>query len=222
MTTQQTGIQCAKVAAPVERLLDPAGSDWNAAAELSVPMQQTPPGAQPSVYARQAWATRPYGRVPAVRVRSLHNGMNIFFRLEWDNATPSDELADTNVFVDACGILLPLRGDALISSMGAPEQPVEAWRWRADQPDTAIKVTATGLGTARRQGADSLQARSSWAAGKRTVVISRAFVPESSVESTPLKPGTTTKVGIAVWEGANQERAGIKAFSGTWIDVAIQ
>ncbi len=219
--TQQTGLQSVKVAATVERLLDPAASEWTQAPEAVVAMQQTPPGSQPSVYARQAWQNRPYGRVGQVRARSLHNGTNIFFRLEWGNAAPSNEVSDINVFVDACGVLLPMRGDALISTMGAPEQPVEAWRWRADQPDAALKVTATGLGSARRQGADSLQARSTWANGVRSVVLTRAFNPQSPVESAPLTPGAPAKVGIAVWEGANQERAGIKAFSGTWVDLTI-
>jgi len=220
--TQQGGMQSLRVQASVERLLDPGSSEWAQAPETVVPMQQTPAGAQPSVYARDAWQNRPYGRVPQVRARTLHNGTNIFFRLEWDNPTPSNEIRDINVFADACGILLPIRGDALISSMGSPEQPVEAWRWRADQPNSALKVTATGLGTARRQGADSLQAQSVWQDGRRIVVITRAFAPSSPGESAPLKPGSAAKIGIAVWEGANQERAGIKAFSGTWIDVTIQ
>jgi DMSO reductase family type II enzyme heme b subunit len=36
-----------------------------------------------------------------------------------------------------------------------------------------------------------------------------------------LTPGTASKVAFAVWQGGNQERAGIKAFSPDWQELQI-
>ena len=35
-------------------------------------------------------------------------------------------------------------------------------------------------------------------------------------------PGARTKVAFAVWNGSNGERAGIKAFSQTWLSLKIE
>jgi hypothetical protein len=38
-----------------------------------------------------------------------------------------------------------------------------------------------------------------------------------------LTPGTHTGFGVAIWDGSNSERAGIKAFSGAvWLDLELE
>jgi hypothetical protein len=37
-----------------------------------------------------------------------------------------------------------------------------------------------------------------------------------------LEPGQETGFGVAIWEGSNRERAGIKAFSGDWKPLIIE
>jgi hypothetical protein len=37
----------------------------------------------------------------------------------------------------------------------------------------------------------------------------------------PLVAGEKTGIGFALWEGANEERAGIKAFSVDWLDLTL-
>ncbi len=40
-------------------------------------------------------------------------------------------------------------------------------------------------------------------------------------ESASLVPGSNTQIGIAVWNGTNEERAGIKAVSGDWTALVL-
>ena len=38
----------------------------------------------------------------------------------------------------------------------------------------------------------------------------------------PLAAGKSTGIGFAVWRGSNDERAGIKAFSIDWAELALE
>jgi DMSO reductase family type II enzyme heme b subunit len=70
---------------------------------------------------------------PEVEVRSLHNGAEIAFRLEWADALVND-LPGPGRFLDGCAIQLPVRIEANPPDpqMGAQGQPVEITFWRAD------------------------------------------------------------------------------------------
>jgi len=79
-----------------------------------------------------------------VLVRSLNNGVEIGFRLEWVDSSP-DDLADAGRFPDACAVQIPQRISAIPPEpqMGQAGQPVEITFWRADwqafvngRPDT--------------------------------------------------------------------------------------
>jgi hypothetical protein len=48
------------------------------------------------------------------------------------------------------------------------------------------------------------------------VVLARRFRIEGAEKYAEFAPGTATKFAVAVWEGSNGERAGIKAFSVDW------
>ena len=51
-----------------------------------------------------------------------------FIRLSWEDAQKNVEVTDTNMFPDACGVLMPLNGgDAQIDEMGSQGAPVNAW-----------------------------------------------------------------------------------------------
>jgi DMSO reductase family type II enzyme heme b subunit len=169
-----------------------------------------------------AWRGRDYGRIGRVEVRVAHNGEAIFFRLNWRDETPNDLIADTDQFTDACAVLFPLKGDAVLTTMGDTERPVNAWYWRAGLPG-AINVTATGLGAAVRHRDRILDASSSYAPGSWSVVVARPFQVEGAGRVTvALAPGRASRVGFAVWDGGNQERAGLKAVSLDWQELLIE
>ena len=200
--------------------MDPAAPEWAAAPEETLALQPTPWASQPSEYAQNAWKDRPYGLTGAVRVAAAHNGEALFFRLSWQDETKDDGIRDTTQFADGAAVLLPARDDATLQTMGSPEQPVNAWYWRADL-EAPIAVTATGLGTTVRSKNGSLSAAGSYEAGGWRVVISRPFAAGGNGFAV-LRPGQAGKVGFAVWQGSNQERAGIKATTPDWQPLEIQ
>jgi len=200
--------------------MDPAAAEWAAAPEETLPLQQTPWASQPSEYARNAWKDRPYGQTAAVAVAAAHNGEALFFRLSWADDSKDDGIRDTTQFADGAAVLFPVRGDAQLQTMGSPEQPVNAWYWRADL-EAPLAITATGLGTTVRSKNGSLSAAGSYEAGGWQVVISRPFAARGD-GVVVLAPGQAGKVGFAVWQGSNQERAGIKATSADWQPLEIR
>ncbi len=186
-------------------------------------MVPTPFDQQPTEFLRTLWEEQEFGAVKELRVRVAHNGVRLFFHLEWDDPTQDKEISDINVFSDGVGVLFPLRGDAPIESMGSQDQPVNAWYWRADFGDEPKNVTASGTGISTRYEAGSLRVRSRWSDAGWTVVFGRPFTIEESPDiAVPLAPGKTTKVGFAIWEGGSGERGGIKAFSEEWQELEIQ
>ena len=70
---------------------------------------------------------------PEVQVRSLHNGAEIAFRLEWNDPSLND-LPGPGRFLDGCAVQLPgkIEANPPDPQMGAAAQPVEITFWRAD------------------------------------------------------------------------------------------
>lgn len=212
-----------KVSATADEMLGPGNRIWDQAEEEVVPLVPTPLGNQVSLYVVNSWVNRSYGLIKELKVRGLHNGQHLFFRLQWESDHGVVQITDNDVFPDGCGILFPLKGDADIMTMGSPDWPVNAWHWRADFGDQPYNVTSTGAGSAVRHVNNYLMARSQWLGSLWRVAIGRPMrVPEPILQSVVLVPGLTLKVGYAVWSGANRERAGIKAFSGQWRSANIE
>ena len=59
-----------------------------------------------------------------------------------------------------------------------------------------------------------------WSQGAWSVVLQRNLA--GSGEAANLAPGVQTKIGFAVWDGGNQERAGIKAVSADWTEFELE
>lgn len=70
---------------------------------------------------------------PEVRVRSVTNGSEIAFRIEWDDATQSDTPGPARM-TDACAIQVPekLEKDLPEPQMGQEGKRVQVTYWRAD------------------------------------------------------------------------------------------
>ena len=211
-----------RVDAKSEELLDPASAVWQRARTRTVVLSPTPLDMQPTEYVRVSWRGRPYGTVPSMRVSALHNGRALFFRLMWRDDSANDKIADINQFVDAAAVLFPTNGDAPLFGMGTKGKPVNAWFWRADW-ERPKNVAAEGMGTTERREDPALAAKSRHWRGRWDVVISRALGANGAPEGTArLAPGAASKVAFAVWQGANQERAGVKAFSLDWQELQIE
>ncbi len=205
-----------------EELLNPAGAVWRRVRASKVVLSPTPLEMQPTEYVRVSRSGRPYGTVSSMRVSALHNGHDIFFRLIWQDDSIDGKIADIDQFVDAAAVLFPVNGDTPLLSMGAKGKPVNAWLWRADW-ERPKNVAAEGMGTTQRREDPALSSKALHTRGRWQVVLSRSLdgngAPEGTVE---LAPGAEAKVAFAIWQGSNQERAGIKAFSRDWQELQLE
>jgi len=217
-------MESVKVSTASDRLLDPAAPEWKAVAGESISMAATPLANQPSEYIKASRDERKVGKVKRLMVQSAHNATDIFFRLTWEDPDKDEKITDNNVFPDGCGILMPLNGgDSPIDEMGSKNAPVNAWFWRADFGDKPRNIVAHGLGSSVNSKKSPIKAKSMWGSGAWSVVMGRPLaVPKQKDETTQLAAGNTVKVGFAVWEGSNGERAGVKSFSKEWRELSLQ
>ncbi len=211
-----------RIDATSEDLLDPGGSPWQRVRSSKTVLSPTPLEMQPSEYIRVSWKGRPYGKAPSMQVTGLHNGREIFFKLVWSDDTADGKIADIDQFIDSAAVLFPIAGDAPLFGMGAKDKPVNAWFWRADweQPKN---IAAEGMGTTQRRDDPALSSSARHRRGRWEVVLSHSMNGRRSPKGTAaLKAGTVSKVAFAVWQGGNQERAGVKAFSPDWQELEIE
>lgn len=200
--------------APVEGLLDPGADLWHKAGAERLALIETPVCLQPTAAVRNTWSTRRIGAVDRVQVSPLHNGKVLAFRLEW--RAPSENRTDTDMFPDAAAVIFPVTAGAPLITMGAPGAPVNAWYWRADADTQGRHVLAEGLGSSRTPDLSLVRTHGLWKGGTWRVVIARPLRVAGPERYAQFAPGEATQFAVAVWEGSNGERGGIKSFSGGW------
>jgi DMSO reductase family type II enzyme heme b subunit len=206
----------------LEQILDADSSVWRPAEHVALDLIGTPIGLQPAPAVMVTWATKLIGAVKSVEVSAVHNGSELAFRLNWVDPSHDQTRSDTTSFVDGAGILFPSVPGAPIGSMGGPKLPVNAWYWRADENDSGRQVVAEGVGTTRPVDTSTVRGRGVWKNGGWRVVISRALRMETSEPVAQLTPGEPAQFGVAVWEGSNSERGGIKGYSIQWQDLVLE
>ena len=89
------------------------------------------------VLLRPLWLKESY--VDRVRVKSLHNGKEIAFLLEWDDAMMNADVQRTQDFGDAAALQFPITPVQLHGAgrpeppylMGDAQGPVNIWQWKA-------------------------------------------------------------------------------------------
>lgn len=205
-----------------EELLDPGSASWRRARSNRVVLSPTPLDMQPTEYVRVSRKGQPYGKQSSMRVSTLHNGQHIFFRLVWQDGSVDAKIADIDQFVDAAAVLFPIAPDAPLIGMGVKGKPVNAWFWRADW-ERPKNVAAEGMGTTERRDDPDLAATARHVRGRWDVVLSHTLNGTRAPEGTvALGPGAKSKVAFAIWQGADRERAGIKAFSPDWQELELE
>ena len=207
--------------APLEWILDPGADPWRKAAPERIALIGTPLGLQPTAVIRNAWADRKIGAVDRVDVAALHNGEVLAFRLEWSDGSENRDLTDTNVFPDAAAVMFPAKPGAPLMTMGAAGMPVNAWYWRADNDTQGRQVLAEGIGTSRTPDLESVRTHGLWKGGRWGLVIARPLRVAGAEPFVQLAPGASTEFAVAIWEGSNGERGGIKSFSGSWRELRL-
>jgi hypothetical protein len=195
--------------------------------------------------------TRPVWPEPSARaltVRSLHNGTEIAFLLEWQDNTKNDRLTP-GTFRDGVAIGLPLGDAPAFFCMGQLDHYINIWHWKADwQSDIDRRAAKTSekardgvrtfeviprrvssvedligggfstLTTKEKQG--RVQGKAAWKDGVWHVVMRRPLVSEEQENEAKLIPGRVQTVSFAVWNGENKERNGQKAVA-PWFQLII-
>jgi len=170
-----------------------------------------PTGLSPGGYVKTAYADRSAPRTPVADLEAVTTGGAWRIRVRWPCSEPVRELGeDVDRFVDAAAVLAPTVADAPWMTMGAPGQPVEGALWRADRTEL-LGVRAEGLGTVVRSDVpEAWKARAEWKAGQWRL--------ELDLEGwTALD--ARRQLAIAVWQGAQGDRAGLKSVSPGWVEL---
>lgn len=176
-----------------------------------VSLMAAPTGLSPGGYVSQAYADRSAPRTPLAELEAEKDGVLWRVRLSWACADPVRALGDdVDRFVDAAAVLAPIVPDAPWMTMGAPGKAVEGAMWRADR-ERPFGVRAEGLGSLERSVAPKgWEARAEWKSGRWQVEFE---LPGWKA----LDAGR--QLAIAVWQGAEADRGGLKSVSAGWIRV---
>ncbi len=210
-----------KVSASRDELLKLDSSMWTAATEYKIEMATTPLANQPSPYIKSTRDEKDLGMVKESRIRALHNGKEVFFRIKWKSEEANLTIGDLDTFPDAMALLFPIKSaeETPIKEMGKADAPTNSWYWRADFDNKPKNQIAEGLSTSLYTEESSIVASSEWKNGEWTVIMGRTLeAPEDAVK---LAAGGKKSIGIAAWEGATGERGGVKAFSKEWRDLML-
>ncbi len=213
-------------------------SMWQTITPVTIPLSG-------QVITRPVW---PEPTTRALTVRSIHNGTDIAFLLEWQDNTKNDRLTP-GTFRDGVAIGLPLGDAPAFFCMGQLDHYINIWHWKADwQSDIDRRAARTSekkeggvrtfeviprrissvedligggfstLTTKDKQG--RVQGQGQWKDGVWRVLMRRPLVSEEQEDEAKLVPGRVQTISFAVWNGENKERNGQKAVS-PWFQLNI-
>ncbi len=186
-------------------LSDPGAAGWSEVVAEAVSLGPMPIDAQPTEYVRVKWADLPYGNVAETSVAAAHDGDTAWVRLEWaDSDQPNVE------FPDCAAVYFPADGDAPAATIGSDNETVNLWFWRSDE-DHGRHLTGHGPGAFKPQEG-TVSASASLEGGRWAVVLGHPLAE--------LRDGG--RMGVAVWDGSNEERAGIGAATTEWVPLSIE
>lgn len=193
----------------IESYQDPLASDWAGIEPSTVNLMATPLPLQPTDYIKVKWANKPYGVTPSVQVAAVHDGETAAFRMQW--------ACEQKHLRDAAAVALPLKGQPGLMTMGQPGAPMQMLHWHEERGINLVQ--AEGLGTTDPGPKIRLAGKAHWQDGQRRLVIQRPLGSGGGVAS--MLAGKQTLVAFAIWQGSNEERAGLKAFSIAWQNLDV-
>ncbi len=170
-----------------------------------------PPGLSPGGYVSKAYADRVTPLTKNAQVDVVRKGKSWQIELSWGCSTPVESLGDdVDTFVDAAAILTSSKPDTSWMTMGAAGDAVTGVMWRADQ-ETLTGIHAEGLGTVDRLPTpDGVEVNAEWNNGRWMLRLD--FDSWAQLEE-------QQQIAVAIWQGAGQDRGGLKSVSSDWIPV---
>lgn len=213
---------------------------WQAVPPMTIPLSG-------QVITRPVW---PEPSVRTIAVRSVHNGSDIAFLLEWQDNTQNDKLTP-GVFRDGVAIALPLGNAPAFFCMGQLDHYLNIWHWKADwqsdidrrkakeqergrqggvrrfeviprRPSSVEDLIGGGFSTlTSKMSQGRVQGDGEWEKGFWRVVMRRPLKQVDPENEARLEPGWIQSIAFAVWNGENQERNGQKAIA-PWLQLSIE
>jgi DMSO reductase family type II enzyme heme b subunit len=175
----------------------------------SVSLIPAPTVTQPGGYVPVAYADRGTPRTTQAEIAVAAVGKGWKITLAWACGKPVQDMAnETDKFVDACAVLVPQVADAPWMSMGEPGKALQGLLWRPDK-SAPFLIHAEGLGSVKRTPAPaSAKVSGAWRNGRWQVVFELPEWPALEKQR---------QIALAVWQGQEQERAGLKSISAGWL-----
>lgn len=141
---------------------DPLSPAWNKVEGSTIPMSS-------QIIANPRAFALPKGRssVRWVNAKSLNNGKEIAFLLEWDDMAQNSVVSDTAAYRDAVALEFPVNvpkreAENPYFAMGHEGVPVNIWQWKADLEggrDRAVPIGASYPGEGLKYSVDWYQGR---------------------------------------------------------------
>jgi DMSO reductase family type II enzyme heme b subunit len=208
--------------ASVENYYHPTSPLWDECSQYTIPLQPVPTKAvTTSKYVRETIPETRIGKVREIRVNVITDGEMVAIRLEWEDAIRNDKIENYRDFVDACGVMFPIKPEASVMTMGSQDSPINVWYWRAD--GRFYDVISKGLGTTQRRRPEISGLRCLWDyVGTTWIVVFARPATADGVEFADLTPPKDTGIAFAVWEGSNRERGPLKAYSGDFMSFILR
>jgi mono/diheme cytochrome c family protein len=207
-------------------------------AELWRGIAPTPIFLQGQTMLEPAWINN---AVSLLQVRVLYNEDEIGFLIEWDD--PAEDRAhnserevkrfqdqyvkvfeelprEPGIFRDAIAVQFPLNavmGRAMPAYLGSPNNPVNQWLWKSDQPNSVEERLLQGVRRpAQRQSATELQVKSkaSWSNGRWRMLMVRPLRTDDRSDI-QFVSGSIIPIAFNAWDGSNGEHGMIMGLS-TW------
>ncbi len=171
-----------------------------------------PPALSPGGYVAKAYADRVQPATKNARVEVVRQGAAWRIALSWPCASPVLSLGDdVDTFVDAAAVLTSSKADTSWMTMGDNGDAVTGVFWRADQ-EALTGIHAEGLGTVDRlPPPDGVRATSEWKDDRW--ILQLDFDAWSQLDQ-------QQQIAVAIWQGAERDRGGLKSVSPGWISVA--
>ncbi len=194
---------------------------WQDAEARDIALVGVPIAMQPSSFIRNNWKDKTIGLTSNVQLKALHNGEYIAFYLQWADASEDASTNDNDHFPDGAAIMFPLKGDAPLVTMGSPEQPVNVWHWAANRSEEINNNVAAGFGSSRVTSGVEITGSSRYQQGKWQAVFLRKLQQDAPEKAVEFVKNQSVNIAFAVWQGSNEERGGLKAFSPQWHSVTL-
>ena len=217
----------------------PDDASWEQVSPMALPLSG-------QVFTRPVW---PEPTARALNLRSIHNGKEVAFLLEWRDNTKNDKLTP-GTFRDGLAIGLPLGDAPAFFCMGQLDHYINIWHWKADWQSDVDRRAAKAKQRKKRKGVrrfeviprrassvedlvgggfstltskreqGRIKGQAKWNRGTWQVVMRRALTTSAKENEARLEPGRLQTISFAVWNGENKERNGQKAVA-PWFQLAI-